>query len=238
MGRAAPRLRHVLAVVVTCALFPVFVDAAEDHCRWYKSGAYFTEWLESDGQHGARIASHDPRWKLRDLGWHATGEAVCESCRAGQLDRAVLWLHGSGPRDLQELLSVDSVAMAMWPFPFQISGAKFHMDAEPVRALFARREGRARTVRIEFGDGRIGHVIASAVVDGCVSLFSILHASGATEVSMGDLADVESVIGLELYKPAPDPQILEHLLPPERRVYVPPHWSVEDVHRALKSDNR
>jgi len=240
MGRAAPRLRHVLAVVVTCAFFPPLVDAAGAPCRWYKSGAYFTEWLESDGLHGARIASHDPRWKLGDLGWHATGEAVCEACRAGQLARAVLWLGVSDPskRDLEELLSVDSVPMAMWPFPFQISGAKFHMDSEPVRAFFAGREGRARTVHIEFKDGHMGYVIASAVADGCVSLFGILHAAGGTEVSMGDLADVESVIGLELYKPAPDPQILEHLLPPERRVYVPPHWSVEDVHRALKGDNR
>src|SRR5260370_6721063 len=189
-----------------------------------KDGAYFHEGLEGECQNCGRIASHDSRRKVRDLGWHATGEAVCESCRASQLNRAVLWLDGSGLRDLEELLSVDSVAMAMWPFPFQISGAKFHMDTEPIRAFFAGREGGARAVRIEFEDGRMGHVIASAVGDGCVSLFGILHAAGGTEVSMGNLAEVESVIGLELYEPAPNPQILEHLLPPERRVYVPPHW--------------
>jgi hypothetical protein len=238
MGRAALVLRHVLAAALTCALFPQFVNAAEQSCRSYKGDRYFIEWIESGGQRGVRLVILDPRWKFGELGHHATARAACESCPAGQLAQGVLWLSDLSRRDLEELLAVDSIADHMAGFPYEASGAKFLSNAQPMPISFSGRDARARAVRIEFRDGRIAHVIALAVVDGCASLFGILHVRDGTEVAVGDVAAIDSAIGFELYKPSPDPEASDLWAEAENRTYVPPHWSLKEVQRALKGDKR
>jgi len=214
-------LMRVAAIAMGLFVLLCFSARGEDVvCRWYMGGKHFTEWVEQGEQRGARIVARDPKWELSGLGWHATSQAGCQTCSDDQIAGATLWF-GTGDffvsqkGEFERALSPEAVARMMAPFPFQVSGADFRAKTAIVPASLGELEGRARVISIKSDDGRSHEVIALFVGKGCLSLFGILYIKGGAEVALDSLNAFVQAIGVESYKPIPDPRFLNPPPPPE-----------------------
>jgi hypothetical protein len=203
-------------IAIALGLFALFSSSAWGEnaaCRWYMSGPQFTEWVEQGEQRGARIVARDPKWQLHDLG-HAANGAGCQTCSNEEIAGATLWLgvNESAPSaihdDLESAVAPDVVARMMARFPFQLSGADFQAKTAAVPASIGDLEGRLRLIGIESRDGHSHEVLALRVVKGCVSMVGILYAKDGATIALDQFSAFVQAIGIEWYKPASDPQIL------------------------------
>jgi hypothetical protein len=208
------------AFVAVTSLFALSCLPAKGEvaCREYWRAPHAVEWVEQGAQRGARIVARDPSWKLLGLGRYATSHAACETCANDRIGAAVLWL-GAGNTsnvDLERTLAPEIVARIMAPFPFQVSDAYVHAEAESVAVSIGGLEARARAVDIDYRDGRSHHVIAVSAVKGrCVVVYGILHAWNGAEVALERIEAFASAIEVESYAPKPDDMILNP--PPDLR---------------------
>ena len=203
-------MRGSVAVAGFCALSCLPAKAAAA-CREYWRAPHAVEWVEQGKQRGARISSRDPAWTLLGLGRAATSHAACATCTNDRIGAAVLWLGAADTpnRDLERAVSPEVVARVMRPFPFQVTDAVLHADADSVAVSIGGLEGRARAITIDDHDGSTRHVIALSAVQGdCLVLYGILHAWNGAEVAIDQIEAFTSAIEVEAYAPIPNDAIL------------------------------
>jgi hypothetical protein len=112
-------------------------------------------------------------------------------------------------QDLEGRVSPESVAIAMGPFPFSLSGADFRSTTKSISVTIDGLEGFARAISIQdtskrFKDlnGRY-HVIALALAKDCLSLFGILSAKDAADIPIDRVQIFGTALRVELYTAEP-----------------------------------
>jgi hypothetical protein len=170
--------------------------------------------VEQDEPRGIRIVARDPKWSnpVRVVATNRDASAHCDTCPNGQIANASFWLEVGGfsqamPRDLEAALA-DAVAVIFASSPYRLPGATVRAKADAVPISLGDLTGLARRIDIEDSDGWSGEMIALWVGKGCVSVSGLLFARSVAEVAADGLDVFAGSIGVEWYRPAPDPHVL------------------------------
>jgi len=205
-------MRTVAVAIWLVLLLASFAEAEEMACLSYQQGGNFIEWVEKDEPRGLRIVARDPKWSNPSL--KRPANAQCDTCPNGQIANASFWLEVGGFSQARgwnlEATLADAVAVIFTSSIYRLPpGATVRAKTDAVPISLGDLTGLARRIVIEASDGWSGEMIALWVGKGCVSVSGLLFARSVAEIATDGLDVFAGSIGVEWYRPAPDPHLLD-----------------------------